>query len=68
MTMSVNHKLTHAIKDRVIRNFRLNVSELLISFVDGSMMKVKIAELNSPPLREGAQNPSDLRGSGKAFV
>ncbi len=53
--MAVNHKLTHMIKDRVVENFQLNGSELLISFVDGSTMKVKIVESNSPPLREGAR-------------
>ena len=53
--MAVNHKLTHVVKDRVVQNFQLNASELLISFVDGSTMKVKIVESNSPPLREGAR-------------
>jgi hypothetical protein len=55
MTMSVNHKLTHVVKDRVVQNFQLNASELLISFVDGSTMTVTIAECNSPPLHEGAR-------------
>ena len=53
--MSVNNKLTHAIKDRVVQNFQLNGSELLISFVDGSTMTVTIVECNSPPLHEGAR-------------
>jgi hypothetical protein len=53
--MAVNHKLTHVVKDRVVQYFQLNASELLISFVDGSTMKVKILESNSPPLREGAR-------------
>jgi hypothetical protein len=52
MNMAVNLKLT--IKDRVVQNFQLNGSELLISFVDGSAMTVTIAECNSPPLHEGA--------------
>src|SRR6476646_3034671 len=55
MTMSVNNKLTHAIKDRVVQNFQLNGSELLIGFVDGSTMTVTIAECNSPPIHEGAR-------------
>ena len=55
MTMAVNLRLTHAIKDRVVQNFQLNASELLISFVDGSTMTVTIAECNSPPLHEGAR-------------
>ena len=54
MTMPVNLKLTHAIKDRVVQSFQWNASELLISFVDGSTMTITIAECNSPPLHEGA--------------
>ena len=55
MIMAVNLKLTHTIKDRVVQNFQLNASELLISFVDGSKMAVTIVECNSPPLHEGAR-------------
>jgi hypothetical protein len=55
MTMTVNLRLTHAVKDRVIQSIQLNASELLISFVDGSTMTVTIAECNSPPLHEGAR-------------
>jgi hypothetical protein len=53
--MSVNNKLTHAIKDRVVQSFQLDGSELIISFVDGSTMTVKIAECNGPALHEGAR-------------
>jgi hypothetical protein len=53
--MAVNLRLTHAIKDRAVQGFQLNASELLISFFDGSMMTVKIAECNSLPLHEGAR-------------
>jgi hypothetical protein len=53
--MSVNPKLTQMIKDRVVQNFQLNASVLLINFVDGSKMTVTIAECNSPPLHEGAK-------------
>jgi len=55
MNMAVNNKLTHAIKDRVVQNFQLNASVLLINFVDGSKMTVTIAECNSPPLQDGAR-------------
>jgi hypothetical protein len=55
MTMAVNHKLTHVVRDRLVQSFQLNASELLIGFVDGSSMKVKIVESNSPPLPEGAR-------------
>jgi hypothetical protein len=53
--MAVNLKLTHAVKDRVVQNIKLNDSELLIGFVDGSTMTVSIIESNSPPLRNGAR-------------
>jgi hypothetical protein len=53
--MAVNLKLTRAIKDRVVQNFQLNGSVLLINFVDGSKMTVTFAECNSPPLHEGAK-------------
>jgi hypothetical protein len=53
--MAVNRKLTHVVKDRVVQSFQLNASELLIGFVDGASMKVKIVESNSPPLRQGAR-------------
>ena len=53
--MAVNQKLTHVVKDRVVQNFQLNGSELLISFVDGSTMTITIVECNSLPLHEGAR-------------
>ena len=33
--MTVNHKLTNLVKDRVLQSFQLNASELLITFLDG---------------------------------
>jgi hypothetical protein len=53
--MAVNLRLTHTVKDRTVEHFRVNGSELLISFVDGSTMNVTIAECNSLPLQEGAR-------------
>jgi hypothetical protein len=53
--MTLNLKLTHTVKDRVVQRFALNGSELLISFADGSTMTVSIIESNSPPLHEGAR-------------
>ncbi len=53
--MGLNRKLTHVVEDRVVQNFQLNASEVLISFADGSTMKVKIVESNSPPLPQGAR-------------
>ena len=47
--MAVNLRLTETIQDRVVQNFKLNGSELLIGFVDGSVMTVTIAECNSLP-------------------
>jgi hypothetical protein len=68
MIMAVNHKLTHVVKDRVVQNFQLNASELLISFADGSTMKVKIVESNSPPLREGARIRQISEDQAKLFI
>ena len=53
--MAVNLRLTHAVKDRVVQNFQVNASELLISFFDGSTPTVTIAECNSLPLHEGSR-------------
>jgi hypothetical protein len=55
MIMGLNRKLTRVVKDRVIQNFQMTGSELLIGFGDGSTMKVKIVESNSPPLPRGAR-------------
>jgi hypothetical protein len=68
MAMSVNNKLTHAIKDRVVQNFQLNASELLISFVDGSTMKVNIVESNSPPLHEATRIRQISEDRVKLFI
>jgi uncharacterized NAD(P)/FAD-binding protein YdhS len=68
MPMSVNNKLTHAIKDRVVQNFQLNASELLISFVDGSTMKVNIVESNSPPLHEATRIRQISEDRVKLFI
>jgi hypothetical protein len=40
---------------RIVSCKAFNASELLIGFVDDSVMKVKIVDSNSPPLREGAR-------------
>jgi hypothetical protein len=55
MTMAVNLRLTHVVKNRDVQNFQVKGSELLISFVDGSTMTVTIAGCNSLPLHEGAR-------------
>jgi hypothetical protein len=66
--MAVNQKLTHIVKDRVVQNFQLNGTELLISFVDGSTMKVKIVESNSLPLREGAKLRQIFEDQAKLLI
>ena len=66
--MGLNRKLTHVVKDRVVQNFQLNSSELLISFADGSTMKVKIVKFNSPPLREGARIRQILEDQAKFVI
>jgi hypothetical protein len=41
--------------ERVVQDFQLNAPDLLVTFVDGSTMNIKIVESNSPPLREGVR-------------
>jgi L-asparaginase II len=53
--MSVNQKLTNVIRGRVIREFKESPGELVIGFNDGSTMKIRDMETNSPPLALGAQ-------------
>ena len=53
--MDVNHKLTRVLKGRIVQSMEVNASEISIGFFDGSTMKIKIMESNSPPLREQAQ-------------
>jgi hypothetical protein len=53
--MSVNRKLTNVIRGRVIRKFKESPGELVIGFNDGSTMKIRDMETNSPPLALGAQ-------------
>jgi hypothetical protein len=68
MTMTVNHKLTHVVKDRIVQSLQLNGSELLISFVDGSTMKVNVVESNSPPLHEGARIRQIFEAQAKLLI
>jgi hypothetical protein len=53
--MASNHLLTRVLKGRIVRNMEVSASEISIGFFDGSTMKIKIMESNSPPLREHAQ-------------
>ena len=53
--MVSNHLLTHVLKGRIVQSMEVNASEISIGFFDGSTMKIKIMESNSPPLREQAQ-------------
>ena len=53
--MPLNHKLTNVIRGRVIRRFQESGGELLIGFHDGSAMRIREMETNSPPLAVGAQ-------------
>ena len=52
--MAVNRKLTRVLKDRIVQSMQVNALEVSIGFFDGSTMKIKIMESNSPPLREKA--------------
>ena len=60
--MAVNLKLTRAIKDRVVQNFQLNASVLLINFVDGNNRGMQ-----QPTTSRGCQNPADFGGSAKVL-
>jgi hypothetical protein len=53
--MSLNQKLTHLIKGRTIQDLQMNPSEVSLRFSDGSTMRVKVMESNSPPLKNGAK-------------
>ena len=53
--MALNHKLTRVLKGRIVQSMQVNASEVSIGFLDGSTMKIKIMESNSPPLREKAR-------------
>jgi hypothetical protein len=53
--MAVNHKLTKVIRGRVIRSFQESSGKLVIGFHDGSVLKIREMETNSPPVPAGAQ-------------
>ena len=53
MAMAINQELSSVVEDRVLKSCR--ESRVEIAFQDGSTMKVKVMESNSPPLREGSQ-------------
>jgi hypothetical protein len=53
--MVSNHLLTRVLKGRIVQSMEVTASEISIGFFDGSTMKIKIMESNSPPLREQAQ-------------
>jgi hypothetical protein len=55
IAMPLNHKLTNVIRGRVIRRFQESGGELLIGFHDGSAMRIREMETNSPPLAVGGQ-------------
>ena len=59
--MGLNRKLTRVVKDRVIQNFQMTGSELLIGFGDGSTMKVKIVESNSRRFRRAHESAGSRR-------
>jgi hypothetical protein len=53
--MTPNRKLTNVIKGRIIEDLQMNPAEVSMRFSDGSTMRVKIMESNSPPLKNGAR-------------
>jgi len=53
--MSLNQKLTRAVKGRIIEDLQMSPAEVSLRFSDGSTMQVKVMESNSPPLKNGAK-------------
>jgi hypothetical protein len=53
--MTLNQKLTTVLKGRTIQDLQMNPSEVSLRFSDGSTMRVKVMESNSPPLKNGAK-------------
>jgi hypothetical protein len=53
--MTPNHKLTNVIKGRIVEDLQMNPAEVSMRFSDGSSMRVKVMESNSPPLKNGAR-------------
>jgi hypothetical protein len=53
--MTPNRKLTNVIKGRIIEDLRMNPAEISMRFSDGSAMRIKVMESNSPPLKNGAR-------------
>src|SRR3982074_90787 len=53
--MTPNHKLTNVIKGRLVEDLQMNPAEVSMRFSDGSTMRVKVMESNSPPLKNGAR-------------
>jgi hypothetical protein len=43
-----NHKLTNVIKGRIVEDLQMNPAEVAMRFSDGSTMRVKVMESNSP--------------------
>src|SRR5260221_14092019 len=55
MAMAINQELSNVVEDRVVKSCREGPSEVEIAFQDGSTVRVKDMESNSPPFREGSQ-------------
>jgi hypothetical protein len=66
--MTPNHKLTNVIKGRVVEDLQMNPVEVSMRFSDGSTMRVKVMESNSPPLKNGARIRAVLEHSVKFIV
>jgi hypothetical protein len=54
--MQQNHRLTSAIKGRIVRTIGQSGQDLLIEFEDGSKMHIKLAEPTSSVTVRDAQN------------
>jgi hypothetical protein len=66
--MTPNRKLTNVIKGRIIEDLQMNPAEVSMRFSDGSTMRVKVMESNSPPLKNGARIRAVTEQSVKFIV
>ena len=46
--MTPNYKLTNVIKGRIVEDLQMNPAEVSMRFSDGSVMRVRVMESNSP--------------------
>jgi hypothetical protein len=68
INMASNQLLTRLLKGRIVQSMEVSAAEISIGFFDGSIMKIKIMESNSPPLREQAQIRTIYEDQAKLLI